>query len=226
MHRISGDHGTIGVVVTRSDSKGTSNRFFAVSSTLILGIVLVVISRGNNSGTAELNISTPTTLLSKNNFGIKKAHSVAENQSKIASEAPPKSKASSLHKSVPSQTQAKTSETNPQTLALNAKPVARINPKSVRTKAIKPKLSSMLKAVPISLATSPEETVEPIGPVLANATRIFYPLPSAEDIQLYKELSSAADTYDRTVGTVNFGDNTINIEPSSWHADDERRDED
>ena len=104
--------------------------------------------------------------------------------------------------------------------------MTKISSKSVSPTVTKSKLSHMLKAVPISLAASPEEKVEPIGPVLPNATRIFYPLPSAEDIQLYKELSSAADAYDRSVGTVNFGDNTVNIEPSSWHADDERRDDD
>ena len=82
MQRISGDHGTIGVVVKRSDINGTSNRFVAVTLTLVLGIVLVVISRGTDSGTAELNISTPTTLLSKDNVGMKKIHAVAENQIK------------------------------------------------------------------------------------------------------------------------------------------------
>jgi hypothetical protein len=225
MDRISGDHGTIGVVIKRSGSKGTSNRFVAVASTLILGIAVVIISRGTHSGTAELNISIPTTLLSKDS-GLKKAHSVAENQIKIASEASSKLKASSLHKSVSSKAQAKSAEMHPQTLASNAKMIAQTSPNSASPKAIKSKLSHILKASPISLAASPEATVEPIGPVLANATRVFYPLPSDEEIQLDKELSSAADVYDRTVGTVNFGDNTINIEPSSWHADDERRDED
>ena len=35
MQRISGDHGTIGVVVKRSDINGTSNRFVAVTLTLV-----------------------------------------------------------------------------------------------------------------------------------------------------------------------------------------------
>jgi hypothetical protein len=48
--------------------------------------------------------------------------------------------------------------------------------------------------------------------------------PTAEEIKLDKELSSAANEYDRSVGTVNFGPNIQNLEPSSWNADDEKQD--
>ena len=79
---------------------------------------------------------------------------------------------------------------------------------AIKTFLMKANRLGELKAIPTSLQQSEEAE----------------PPPTEEEIRVDRELSSAANAYDRAVGTVNFGDNLVNIEPSAWRADDERQD--
>ena len=147
---------------------------------------------------AELNVSNPTTLIS-NAGAMKDVHMVSQNQVNLASGHSAKNSAKiklSHARSVPSTDHATSVQ----------------NTKKSRSVAItKATRTNELKAMPTSLLSS-------------NATAEADSPPTEEDIKLDRELSSAANAYDRVVGTVNFGDNLINIEPSAWHADDERQD--
>jgi hypothetical protein len=63
------------------------NSWLAVGSVLLAGLLLVVVTGGQRSTSARLDVSTPTTLLSNANAAMKSLHSVALKQIDFASDA-------------------------------------------------------------------------------------------------------------------------------------------
>ena len=203
------------VLLVGNDANQRRNRITATSA-LFLGLAVVVISGPlMRYRSAELDVSNPTTLIS-NAGAMKDVHLASQNQVNLASghSAGNSAKIKLSHaRSVPSTDHATSVQNTKKSRSVAITKATRTqNTKKSRSVAItKATRTNELKAMPTSLLSS-------------NATAEADSPPTEEDIKLDRELSSAANAYDRVVGTVNFGDNLINIEPSAWHADDERQD--